>query len=88
MDDFKWDNKAGGTVNAAECELQKRVVGLIADARGSLLSSAIVSFLSFLTNWNHALALYMRYTVYELRAATFHSKSRRSHTSFQRERDV
>lgn len=36
-------------MNATECELQKRVVGLIADERGSLLSPAIVSFLSFLT---------------------------------------
>lgn len=52
------------------CKLQKRVVGLIVDPRGSLLLPAIVSFLSFLTNWCPALAPCLRIM---RRDETFHS---------------
>lgn len=77
-------------MNATECELQKRVVGLIADERGPLLSPAIVSFLSFLTEleprtctvYACTLCLRIAFCNVSFKVETF------SHISFQREQDV
>lgn len=68
MDYFKWNNKAGEQWmwwNAVQITKARR---LIVDPRGSLLLPAIVSFLSFLTNWCPTLAPCTH--VYESCAAT------------------